>query len=457
MASVFRPQFTRIDPATGRRVRVRVRKWYVQYRDANGVLRRVPGYTDKAATQQLARDLEREAAREAVGLPVPGARGGKRALAELVVAYRAFLTSKGNTPEYVHLVFTRITHALEISGMQFVCDLSGTTLSKTLARFREHGIRAHKQKKGISNQTSNFYLSAMKSFGRWLVRERILSDNPFAYLDGMNVRTDRRHDRRALSAGDLSRLIEVARTGPAFRDLSGPDRAVLYLAAANTGLRAAELKSLTVGSFDLDHDPPTVTVQAGYSKRRRKDVLPLHPELVAALRPWLSEKLQSASKGAGAASVLWPGTWIDRASRMVKADLERAEIPYRDDDGLVFDFHAFRHQCLSSLVRSGVHPRVAQSLARHSTITLTMDRYAHIGLEEMNAALKGIPPPCPSGLLAHPLAHESDAKGHEPAPSDNARRDEPAESDSRNALQDKTIDASCHRVTRDGGGVPGRS
>lgn len=43
--------------------------------------------------------------------------------------------------------------------------------------------------------------------------------------------------------------------------------------------------------------------------------------------------------------------------------------------GRVFDFHALRHQFMSNLVRGGEHPKEVQSLARHSTITLTMDLY----------------------------------------------------------------------------------
>ena len=60
--------------------------------------------------------------------------------------------------------------------------------------------------------------------------------------------------------------------------------------AAGTGFRANELRSLTPESFDLDADPPTVTVQAAYSKRRRDDVQPIRPDLADALRPWLASK-----------------------------------------------------------------------------------------------------------------------------------------------------------------------
>ncbi len=57
----------------------------------------------------------------------------------------------------------------------------------------------------------------------------------------------------------------------------------------------------------------------------------------------------------------------------------------------MFDFHALRHQFISMLAKAGVHPKTAQELARHSTITLTMDHYTHVGLYDLAAALSSIP------------------------------------------------------------------
>jgi len=42
-------------------------------------------------------------------------------------------------------------------------------------------------------------------------------------------------------------------------------------------------------------------------------------------------------------------------------------------------------------LQSGIHPKLAQSLARHSTITLTMDRYAHVRLYDQAEALTSLP------------------------------------------------------------------
>jgi hypothetical protein len=38
-----------------------------------------------------------------------------------------------------------------------------------------------------------------------------------------------------------------------------------------------------------------------------------------------------------------------------------------------------------------VHPKTAQALARHSTITLAMDRYSHVRNAELAPALNALP------------------------------------------------------------------
>jgi hypothetical protein len=78
---------------------------------------------------------------------------------------------------------------------------------------------------------------------------------------------------------------------------------------------------------------------------------------------------------------------------MLLQDLEAAKLPYEDEDGRVFDFHALRHQFISSLAAAGVHPKVAQQLARHSSIDRTMNCYTHVALADVSDALASLPDP----------------------------------------------------------------
>jgi len=150
-----------------------------------------------------------------------------------------------------------------------------------------------------------------------------------------------------------------------------------------TGLRRKEIGSLTPRSFDLDSDTPIVTVQAACSKHRRKDVLPLHANLVKLLPNWL--------EGLAPDQLLFPRLGKRRTWLMVKKDLERVGIPYRDDQERVADFHAAgRHTHITELLRNGVSVPEAKELARHTDVRMTM-KYAHIGLDDQAKAIAKLP------------------------------------------------------------------
>ena len=73
------------------------------------------------------------------------------------------------------------------------------------------------------------------------------------------------------------------------------------------------------------------------------------------------------------------------SGQMLKADLEAAGIEYETDEGFA-DFHSLRHTFITNLALAGVHPAVAQKLARHSSIELTMKYYTHVlHTSEVNA------------------------------------------------------------------------
>ena len=198
--------------------------------------------------------------------------------------FEAFLVAKGGSERHVKLVTQRARKIIDGCGFRFYADLSGSKVSRFLQTLREDT----KDRRGISHQTFNFYLQALKQFCRWMVKDRRASEIPVAHLDALNVRLDRRHDRRALTLHELLRLLAAAERGPFAGGMSGLERAILYRLSVETGLRANELRSLTKESFNLD--AAMVTVLAAYSKRRRDEILPMRLELVGGLRPFLANK-----------------------------------------------------------------------------------------------------------------------------------------------------------------------
>lgn len=99
--------------------------------------------------------------------------------------------------------------------------------------------------------------------------------------------------------------------------------------------------------------------------------------------------------------------WIKEAEKEPEAQAERTKsdfLSYRNQEGLFADFHSNRHMFISNLSRAGVHPKLAQILARHSTINLTMNVYTQMGMDEKARAVRSIPGPVdarPNGEVPH--------------------------------------------------------
>src|SRR5690606_37258250 len=85
--------------------------------------------------------------------------------------------------------------------------------------------------------------------------------------------------------------------------------------------------------------------------------------------------------------------WIEAAEHPEEKELrEKSEfLMYCDSQGRYADFHANRHTFITNLGRAGVSPKIAQTLARHSDIRLTMNVYTHTDIAEKQAAVGSLP------------------------------------------------------------------
>jgi site-specific recombinase XerC len=215
-----------------------------------------------------------------------------------------------------------------------------------------------------------------------------MADNPIAHLEAGNAAVDRRHDRCDLMGDELRHLLFVTSLSErTFRGLTGRDRFTLYATACASGFRAGGLASLTPESFNLDSDPPTVTLAARKNKSRVLRVQPLPSDVAGLLRDYLADKPAGQS--------VWGGTWArdGKGAEMLRLDLEAAAIPYEvqgPDGPRYHDFHALRHSYITALGRGGVDLRTAQELAGHSTPLLTA-RYSHRRLYDLAGAVEKLP------------------------------------------------------------------
>jgi len=376
MASIFKRK-RKVRLSNGKAVVRQSLKYYTRLRDANGVKRTIPLFIDKTASQQQAAQLQKEIELTSAELVDKYREHRQKPLSEHLAEFRQFLLDKGDTEDYTRLTHNRIERLLNGCKFMLVSEVSPSRIQRYLAERRQSGL---------SVKSCNYYLTAIKGFFNWMVDDKRLSENPIIHLKGLNAKVDIRHLRRSLEPDEIRRLLETTAVGPERFGMSGYERSLIYRFATETGLRAREIRTLTVGSFDFDK--LCVTVKAGYSKHRREDTQPLRKDTSVLLKDFFlcGGKLPTVKAFGGRYNQL-----TKRTSDMIKADLADAGIPYIDEAGRYADFHALRHSFASILHESGVSPKIAQALLRHSTIGLTMDTYTHIGLYSERDAIEGLP------------------------------------------------------------------
>jgi len=403
--------------------------WYVSYNDHKGVRRTRKGFTDKTLTEQLGAKLENEVLLRQRGLIDPEderiASQKSSPISEHLDAFEHSLAP--NSEKYVKLLMSRVRRIVKECQFEVIGDIQPEAVAVKLAALRSA--------EGFGHRTHNHYVQGLLTFCNWLVQSRRYPSNPLVGLERLNADADVRHPRRALSPDEVEMLVESARNSDEFiQEFSGEDRARIYIISFMTGLRRTEIASLTPRSFNLDSDPPTLTVKATVSKHRKKDVLPLHPELVTMLRVWIS--------GMDPDQLLFEHLERRRTWLMVKKDLERVGIPYQTDEGIA-DFHAAgRHSHVTELLRSGASLPEARELARHSDIRTTM-KYTHIGMDDRAKALGNLRWQRNGSGTRDLASHSSSSNGNETAeangPLPNA-----------NADNTEACDGDCHGESLNG-------
>lgn len=346
-------------------------RWAVEWTDEHGRLKhKTVGPNRKLAIGALARYEER-AARLKHGLPDLRGQGEERSrpIVLAINEYLEVLAAQDTSQAYRQHVRARLLAIMQGCVWQTWADVRPDSLTRFLGRLRDGKVSR-------SPATINGYLRNAKGFANW-VAERNNERSPLKGVKGYAEQRERRRSRRILTDEEFDRLLEATRAAPRRHNtiIRPADRAMLYLVAAYTGLRASELARLKPGSFDLAACEVTV-----FGKGKREERTPIPAHLAEQLRPWL------AGKKAGA---LWPGKWAEHRHQILwlRRDAKRAGIV-----GPVL-FHNLRRRYVTALLRGGISPHVVRRMARHQDLRTTMDYYAELSPDDLRAAAESLKPP----------------------------------------------------------------
>ena len=301
---------------------------------------------------------------------------------EVFNKYINYLEAERNVSPYTVRNYT--TDLLDFFGF-----LRGKEIS-SLNEVDRHVVRdylAYLLEQGFVKASIARKLSAIRSFYRYLLREKMVSTSPVETTSSPKL------DKRLpsfLSIEEVTRLLEAP-------DLSTPqgqrDRALLELLYAS-GLRVSELVKLNLKQIDLDSCEIRV-----WGKGSKERVVLMGKPAAEALRAYLQ---QGRPKLFSTRIRMTDALFINRyGERLIERRVQRILEKYSSLAGIGKKVHPhmLRHTFATHLLDGGADLRVVQELLGHANLSSTQI-YTHVSKSQARKVY----------LSAHPMAQEKDNK-----------------------------------------------
>ena len=225
-----------------------------------------------------------------------------------------------------------------------------------------------KLREGASPRSSARFLSSVRNFYRWAMREGLVAEDPTLRIESPR---QGRPLPKSLSEVDVERLLDAPHldTPIEFRD-----RTMLELLYA-CGLRVSELISLEMTQISVNQG--VVRVLGKGSKER---LVPMGEEALTWLQRYLGGPRTALLRG-NASDVLFPsnrGVFMTRQTfwYRIKIYAKRAGI------NASLSPHTLRHAFATHLLNHGADLRVVQMLLGHSDLSTTQI-YTHVAQQRM--------------------------------------------------------------------------
>ncbi len=223
---------------------------------------------------------------------------------------------------------------------------------------------------GKSPRSLSRYLSGMRQFYRWLLRNGQRQDDPCALIENPKIG---RGLPKALSEAQVEALLNVADTDS---PLGLRDQAMLELMYA-TGLRVSELVGLEISGLNLNQGVVRVV-----GKGNKERLVPLGEEAESVLKRYITEARPVLLAGSSCpqlfvtarrAGLTRQAFWYAIRRHAASAGISGAISP-----------HMLRHSFATHLLNHGADLRVVQLLLGHSDLSTTQI-YTHIARESLKA------------------------------------------------------------------------
>ncbi|THB73863.1 MAG: tyrosine recombinase XerC [Desulfobulbaceae bacterium] len=255
--------------------------------------------------------------------------------------------------------------------------VAGLDPSKTLHDIEHHDIRSFVSSLYTKNNGATVCrkLSALRSFFRLQLREKVISHDPLIGITGPKLN---HAIPTFLTVDEVFKLLEE----PAEKDsFMSRDRAILEM-LYSTGVRVAELVSINTEDLDFNSEMLRVT-----GKGNKQRLVPVGSPALEAVRKWLKARdILIYQRGAKQKESDLDALFLNnRGGRLTTRSVERLVEKYAERAGItqVVTPHALRHSFATHLLEMGADLRSVQELLGHASLATTQ-RYTHLTLDHLS-------------------------------------------------------------------------
>ena len=238
---------------------------------------------------------------------------------------------------------------------------------------------------GVSKRSCKRRLSALKHFYTFLVEQKYVEDNPFLFIDV--PKTDKKYPHALYKEQVREILTENAKRTDGLMIRDQAILSTLYF----TGMRAAELVSLTIQSVTLNQRIIRVI-----GKGNKERMLPISEECKKDLERYINFTRKELL---GNAKVPTNALFLNsRGEKLTTRGLEYILDSIEEKTGTFVGLHPhiLRHSFATHLLENGADLRVIQELLGHESLNATQV-YTHVTEKEMQQEY----------LSAHPRARKN--------------------------------------------------
>jgi len=260
--------------------------------------------------------------------------------------------------------------------LDFYMDYLQAHQINTLSKTTKNDITSfmlYQKDRGLNSSSISRRLAALKVFYRFLVRERILTQDPTSLLESPKLW---KKIPQVLSLNEIESMLSCINT----REKKGiRDKAILEIMYA-TGMRVSEIADLKLEAVNLE-----VGFVRCFGKGSKERIIPLGKKAIEALTKYLKQ-----ARGSFLKSKESPYLFLNKSgNKLSRQSLWKIVKKYAQKAGVKTKIkpHILRHSFATHLLERGADLRSVQEMLGHADISTTQV-YTHINKDRLKAIHK---------------------------------------------------------------------